>query len=80
MKILHIIRCRRLRRATEPSRETLTGAQVAGLGCRAEIARCHVQNHGGAKGRRRCGMLNVHREILCQPRQNRLDQQHTPNI
>jgi hypothetical protein len=56
-----------------------TGAQVAGLRCRAEIAPRHIGNHARAKGCRWCGLLNVHRNVLCQSRQNHLDQQHTPN-
>jgi hypothetical protein len=52
---------------------------VAGLRCRAEIAPRHIGNHARAKGCRWCGLLNVHRNVLCQSRQNHLDQQHTPN-
>ena len=38
LEILHVIRRRSLWRAPEPSRKTLAGAQVTGLGRRAEIA------------------------------------------
>ena len=80
LEMLHIIRRRRLWRAPEPGRKPLAGAQVAGLGCRAEIARCHIGNHARTQGRHWCRLLNVHRNVLCQSRQNHLDQQHTPNI
>jgi hypothetical protein len=80
LEILHIVWRGSLWRASEPSRKTLAGAQVTGLGSRAEIARRHIGNHARAKGCRWCGVLNVHRSVLCQSRQNHLDQQHTPNI
>jgi len=79
LEILHIVWLGSLWRASEPSRKTLTGAQVAGLRCRAEIAPRHIGNHARAKGCRWCGLLNVHQNVLCQSRQNHLDQQHTPN-
>ena len=79
LKPLHIVWLCNLWRSPQPSRKTLAGAQVTGLGCRAEIARCHIGNHAGAKGC--CGprCLDVHGKTLCQSRQNHLDQQHTPD-
>ena len=37
-------------------------------------------HHARAKGCRWCGVLNVHRGVLCQSRQNHLDQQHTRHL
>ena len=41
---------------------------------------CHIGNHTRTRRRHWCRLLNVHREVLCQPRQNHLDRQQTPNI
>jgi hypothetical protein len=38
LELRHIVWRGSLWRASEPSRKTLTGAQVTALGCRAEIA------------------------------------------
>ena len=50
LEILHIVWLGSLWRASEPSRKTLTGAQVTGLGCRAKIAPRHIEYHARAKG------------------------------
>ena len=53
LKPLHIIRRYHLWCSPQPCCETLAGPQVTALRCRAEIARAHISNHAGAKGRRR---------------------------
>jgi transposase len=62
LEVLHVIRCRSLRRSPEPGRKPLAGSQVAGLRRRPEIAGRHIRNHARAKGCHRCGMLNGHGE------------------
>ena len=80
LEVLHVIRCRSLRRSPEPGRKPFAGSQVAGLRRRPEIAGRHIRDHARAKGCRRCGMLNVHGKTLCQSRQNHLEQQHIPDL
>lgn len=80
LEILHIIRCCRFRRPSQPCRKPLARAQVTCMGCRAEIAGCHIRDHARTKRRHWCRLRNVHGNVLCPSRQNHLDQQHTPNI
>ena len=80
LEIFHIVWRGRIWRPPQPSRKTLAGTQMAGLGCRTEIAPRHIGNYTLTKGRRWGRMLNVLGNVLCQSRQNHLDQQHTLNI
>jgi hypothetical protein len=80
LEILDIIWRGSLWPASEPGRKSLAGAQMTGLGCSSDIAPCHVRNHPRKKGRNWFGVLNVHGKTLCQPRQNYLEQQQTPDL
>ncbi len=60
--------------------KTLAGPQVAGLRRWTQIARRDIRDHARAEGCRRCRVLIGHGKTLCQPRQNHLGQQHTPDL
>ena len=80
LKIAHIIWLSRLRRPPQPGREPLANPQMTNLRRGSQIARRHIRDHAGARERDVCSVLNVHGKTLCQPRQNHLDQQQTPNL